>query len=152
MFEAIHSEEATAPPDAVWELWADPDRWPQWNDQIESGELEGDFAVGETVRVKLRRGGKMRFEIIALEPERLFIDEARFPGARFGHEHRLEPRPGGCEITHRLYVSGFASGVWSLMMGRKRMRESVAGFAAREREIAEAKATPRASGKRKRRR
>lgn len=92
----------------------------------------------------------MQFEIKQLEPGRLFVDESRFPGARFGHEHRLEPTPGGCEITHRLYVSGFASGLWSLMIGRKRMRESVSEFTAREREIAEAGPAPTQKRKRKR--
>ncbi len=81
----------------------------------------------------------MRFEIVALEPGALLIDEARFPGARLGHEHRLEPSPAGCTITHRVYVSGVASGLWSLMLGRKRLRASVGEFAAREREIVEAR-------------
>jgi hypothetical protein len=79
----------------------------------------------------------MQFVIVALEPQRLLRDEARFPGARFGHEHRLEPLADGCEITHRLYVEGFASGLWALMLGRKRMRESVVAFCERERELAE---------------
>ena len=121
----------------MWALWEDPARWPDWNEQLEHGELEGEFATGERIRVKFRRGGRMQFEIVALEPQRLFIDEARFPGARFGHEHRLEPLGEGCEITHRLYVDGFASGLWALMLGRKRMRESVVAFCERERELAE---------------
>lgn len=137
MFEAAHSESTTASAAEVWALWEDPERWPEWNSQLDSAELEGSFAVGEKVRVKLRRGGRQQFEITALEPERRFVDESRFPGARFGHEHRLEPTAEGCEITHRLYVSGFASGLWALMLGRKRLRESVAGFAAAERELVE---------------
>ena len=137
MFEAAHSERTAAPPSAVWALWEDPARWPEWNEQLESGELEGEFAVGERIRVKFRRGGRMQFEIVTLEPERLFVDEARLPGARLGHEHRLEPSKGGCEISHRLYVRGFASGFWALLLGRKRLRESVVAFCEREREIAE---------------
>jgi uncharacterized protein YndB with AHSA1/START domain len=138
VFEASHSEPTTASPAAVWALWKDPRRWPEWNEQLESGELEDGFAVGGRVRVKFRRGGRMQLQIVALEPERLFLDETRFPGARFGHEHRLEPRAGGGSlISHRLYVTGFASGMWALMLGRKRMRESVVRFCEREREIAE---------------
>ena len=137
MFEAAHSERTTAPPSAVWALWEDPARGPEWNEQLESGELEGEFAPGERIRVKFRRGGRMQFEIVTLEPERLFCDEARLPGARLGHEHRLEANGAGCEITHRLYVRGFMSGFWALLLGRKRMRESVVAFCGREREIAE---------------
>jgi uncharacterized protein YndB with AHSA1/START domain len=138
VFEAMHSERTRAPAAAVWALWEDPARWPEWNEQLESGELEGEFAAGERIRVKFRRGGRMQFEIVALERERLFRDEAGLPGARLGHEHRLEPLDGdGCQITHRVYVTGFASGFWALLLGRKRMRESVVAFCERERELAE---------------
>jgi Polyketide cyclase / dehydrase and lipid transport len=120
---------------AVWALWADPGRWPEWNEQIASAELDGELRVGTRARVKFRRGGTVRFEVTALEPERLFVDEAGFPGARLGHEHRIEPAGSAVDVTHRLYVEGPLSGFWALMLGRKRMRESVAGFVAREREL-----------------
>jgi hypothetical protein len=87
--------------------------------------------------------------VIELEPERLLRDEARFPGARLGHEHRLAPGRSSVEITHRIYLTGPLSGFWALMMGRKRMRESVARFVERERQLTEPKAKP--PGKKRRR-
>lgn len=137
MFEAVHSDRARAEAADVWALWADPGRWPDWNEQIESATLDGELAPGATASVKFRRGGTVKFEIVTLEPERLFIDEARFPGARVGHEHRLKPGTSSVEITHRLYVSGPLAGFWALMLGRKRMRESVVRFVERERELTE---------------
>ena len=74
---------------------------------------------------------------MAFRPERLFIDEARLPGCRFGHEHRIEPADGGCEITHRLYLEGPTSGLFARLFGRGRMEKSVVEFAERERELAE---------------
>ena len=137
MFEASHSERSSAPPAAIWALWADASRWPEWNEQLEAGELDGEFAVGTEATVKFKRGGKMRFTITALEPERLFVDEAKLPGCRFGHEHRVEPAGSGSEITHRLYLTGATSGLFSRLFGRKRMEQSVVGFVERERELAE---------------
>lgn len=148
MFEAVHTERTSAEPAAIWALWADPARWSEWNEQIERAELDGELRVGATARIKFKRGGTVKFEVTAVEPERLFVDEARFPGARLGHEHRLSPAAGGCEVTHRLYVEGPLAALWSLMLGRKRMRESVARFTERERELAE----PPAQGKHRRRR
>ena len=121
----------------MWALWSDPQRWADWHPQIESAELEGDFAVGTTARVKLRRGGRTRLKIVELEPERLLIDETRFPGARLGHEHRLEPAGDGVEITHRLYVKGPFSGLFAMLLGRGRMRDLVVKFVERERELVE---------------
>lgn len=137
MFETSHSERSSASPAAVWELWQDPERWPEWNEQLESGDLHGELAVGTNATVKFKRGGKMRFTVVELEPGRLFVDEARLPGCRFGHEHRVEPAGAGCEITHRLYLEGLTSNLFSRLFGRKRMEESVPGFIARERELAE---------------
>jgi uncharacterized protein YndB with AHSA1/START domain len=137
IWEASHTERSSASPAAVWALWSDPERWPDWHPQIESGELEGDFEVGTTARVKLRRGGRTRLKIVELEPERLLIDETRFPGARLGHEHRLDPAGDGVEITHRLYVKGLASGLFAMLLGRGRMRELVVSFVENERKLVE---------------
>jgi len=148
MFEATHSERSTAELAAIWELWADPARWPDWNEQLERVEFDGELRVGAEVRLKLRRGGTVRFAVSELEPERVFADEARFPGARLGHEHRLAPGKSSVEITHRVYLEGPLSGFWALMMGRKRLRESVVRFVERERELTEPKAGSR-GGKRR---
>jgi hypothetical protein len=137
IWEATHTDSSSAAPAEVWALWSDPERWPEWNEQVESVELEGEFDVGEKLRVKLRRGGRMQFEIVALEPERRFADEARLPGARLGHEHRVKAKGKGSEITHRIYVRGPFSGLFTLLLGRKRMSESVVRFVERERELAE---------------
>ncbi len=143
MFEAVHSDRARAEAADVWALWADPQRWSDWNDQIERVEVEGELAPGASARVKFRRGGTVKFEVTAFEPPRLFVDEARFPGARLGHEHRLSPGESSVEITHRLYIEGPLSGFWASMLGRKRMRESVVRFVERERELTEPKARTR---------
>jgi Polyketide cyclase / dehydrase and lipid transport len=137
VFEAVHTERSSASPAAVWALWADASRWPEWNEQLESGELDGELAVGTGATVKFKRGGKMRFTVTAVEPERLFVDEAKLPGCRLGHEHRVEPAGSGSEITHRLYVTGFASGLFSRLIGRKRMEKNVEAFIERERELVE---------------
>ena len=137
MFEAVHSERSSAAPPAVWALWADASRWPEWNEELESGELHGELAVGTEASVKFKRGGRMRFTVSAVEPERLFIDEAKLPGCRFGHEHRIEPAGAGSEITHRLYLKGPTSGLFSRLFGRKKLGRSVVSFVTRERELAE---------------
>jgi uncharacterized protein YndB with AHSA1/START domain len=152
VFEAGETERVKAEPEAVWALWSDPRRWREWNEQIERAELDGELRVGAEARIKFRRGGTVRFTVIELEPGRVLVDEARFPGARLGHEHRLEPQPGGVEITHRLYVIGPLAGFWALMLGRKRMRESVTRFIARERELTGSQRVPPAGRRRKRRR
>jgi hypothetical protein len=149
MFEAAHSERSSATAADIWALWSDPARWPDWNEQIERAEVDGELRVGTELRIKFRRGGTVRFTVTELEPERRFVDEARFPGARLRHEHRLSQGRSSVEIDHRIYLEGPLSGFWALMMGRKRMRESVVRFVERERELTEPRARSRGGGKRR---
>lgn len=99
--------------------------------------------MGAGLRLKYHRGGTARFEVVALEPERLLAHEARFPGARLAYEHRLAPGRRGVEVTHRVRVSGRLAGFWAAMLGRKRLGESVARFARRDRELTEPGAVAR---------
>jgi hypothetical protein len=150
LFEAAHTERTKSSPEDVWAQWADAARWPDWNKQIESAELHGDLEVGTEASVEFKRGGRMRFRVVTLEPGRLFVDEAKLPGCRFGHEHRVERTPGGCEITHRLYLEGPASILFASMFGRKRLRRSVTTYAEREAELT--KPAPEAKRAKRRRR
>jgi hypothetical protein len=40
--------ETTAAPDALWRHWSDMATWPQWNEGIDTIDVEGPFAVGTT--------------------------------------------------------------------------------------------------------
>jgi uncharacterized protein YndB with AHSA1/START domain len=132
VFEAVASGRISAPAEAIWALWADPERWPDWDRQVQRAEVGGELRPGAEVKTKMRGGGTVRHTITELEPGRSLAYEARFPGARSGHELRLKPGRRSVEVTHRRYVAGPLAGFWSLMLGRKKMRESVEGYLERE--------------------
>ena len=135
MFEATHSERSGIPASAVWARWAKPARWPEWDARYANAELvgEGEFGEGSEIRVKMRKGGSTRQLVVALEPGKRLVTEYALPGARVGHEHLVESRGPGSEVTHRLYVDGPLSGLWAVMLSRKRLRETVATFSDAER-------------------
>ena len=128
MFEASHTARTGAPASAVWARWAKPERWPEWDARYQEAALitQGDLREGSEVRVKMRKGGSTRQRVVALEPGTRLVTEYALPGARVGHEHVVEPRGPGSEVTHRLYVDGPLSGLWAVMLGRKRLQETVA--------------------------
>ena len=113
----------------MWARWANLDRWPDWDPRVTGAVADGELAEGTELRVRLRKGGTTRQRVTAIEPGRRLVTEYRLPGARVGHERLVEPRGPGSRVTHRLYVEGPLSGFWALMLGRGRMRETVAGFA-----------------------
>ena len=128
MFEAEHSEGSGASAERIWAIWIDPRQWAEWDQRVERAEADGHLEPGSEVRVKLRKGGTTKHQVVALDPGRRLVTEYRLPGARAGHERTVSPGSGGVEVTHRLYVEGPLSGFWALMLGRNRMRETVAGF------------------------
>ena len=102
-----------------------------------TASVEGELEVDATVRVKMKKGGTQLQRVAELEAERLLATEWHFPGARILHEHRLEPGDAGAQITHTISISGPLWVLWALMLGRGRLRKSVAEFIARERELVE---------------
>jgi hypothetical protein len=82
----------------------------------------------------------MRFSITTLEPGTRFIDETSFPGARMGHEHRVEPLGDGAAIYHRLYIDGALERLYVALLGRQ-MRSSVKTFGPRAADLAARSAT-----------
>jgi len=67
LFEATHSERTSAPSDAVWAQWVNPDRWPDWDGRAamleeavavirdlwrgEVTSFQGDFYTVENARI-----------------------------------------------------------------------------------------------------
>ena len=46
MWSTEHSVETKAAPEAVWRVWSDVERWPEWNADLERADLSGPFAAG----------------------------------------------------------------------------------------------------------
>jgi hypothetical protein len=128
VFETVHTAKTTSPASSVWAKWAKPARWSEWDARVQGAETDGELTEGAQVKVKLRKGGTVRQRVAELEPGRRLVTEYAIPGARVGHEHVVEQRGPSAEITHRLYVEGPLSGMWALMLGRKKMRDAAAGF------------------------
>lgn len=96
-----------APPEQVWDVLVDVDRWHEWNPFADA--LTGELRVGNKVAVHMRNGpgGRamtIRPEITVVEPDR----ELRWVGGllhpkvmRGEHHFLLEPHGvGGCHLEH----------------------------------------------------
>ena len=104
--------------EALWtKAYADASAWPRWNGALASAELEGPFEVGSRARVRFRTGLRLRFTLVEVEPERVFTDEGRLPGARMGHRHEIEPTADGVRLTNTLYLDGPLARLWALVVG-----------------------------------
>ena len=104
--------------EALWsKAYADARVWPRWNTALASAEPEGPFEVGSRTRVRFRTGLRLSFTLVEVEPERVFTDEGRLPGARMGHRHAIEPTDDGVRLTNTLYLDGPLARLWALVVG-----------------------------------
>jgi hypothetical protein len=67
--------------------------------------------------------------------------ESRLPGARLGHETRIEPSGAGVEIANRAYIRGPLARLYALMMGRS-LNKRLPDLAERQRLLAERGSKP----------
>jgi uncharacterized protein YndB with AHSA1/START domain len=108
------SIDVAAPPERVWEVLVDVERWPEWTESVrEVRRLEpGPLAVGSRVEVSQPRIPTGTYTVTALEPGRAFTWEQRQPGSTVSAHHECAPLPdGGTRVELRVVMSGAVGGV-----------------------------------------
>ncbi len=107
----------------VWSrAYADASAWPAWNDALAASSLDEPFHVGSRARVRFRTGLRLRFTLVEVDPERVFTDESRLPGARMGHRHELEPTADGVRLVNTIYIRGPLTRLWAPILGPQAKR------------------------------
>ena len=94
-----------APPTVVWDVLADVDAWPRWNDTVKTATLGGPVARGTKFRWK---AGPTTITSTLEEverPERLGWT-GRALGLSAVHMWRLQPRDGGTHVTTEESMQG----------------------------------------------
>lgn len=112
--ELATTVEIAAPPERVWEVLVDVERWPEWTESVTSAELldPGPLAVGSRVELAQPRIPKGTYTVIALEPGRSFTWEQRQPGSTVIAHHECHPLPdGGTRVELSVTMTGALGGL-----------------------------------------
>lgn len=125
-----------APPEAVWPLLEDVERWPTWTASMREVTLldPGPLAVGSRVRVRQPRLPATVWTVQELREGRSFAWGSSSPGMRTVGDHRVEPHPQGSLVTLTLRLTGPAAPVSALLFGslvRRYVRMEGAGLTQR---------------------
>jgi hypothetical protein len=109
-FEYEHSVEGPGSVDAVWELWSDVSRWPEWDPSLESVTFDGPFAVGATGTLVIKGQGAIDFVLTEIEERTRFVDETSVPGALIRFGHLVEQLPEGLlRVSYDVVIEGSAA-------------------------------------------
>ena len=107
------SIDVAAPPERVWEVLVDVERWPEWTDSVTGVRSldSGPLAVGSRVEVSQPRIPTGTYTVTALEPGRAFTWEQRQPGSRVSAHHECVPLPdGGTRVELSVVMGGAVGG------------------------------------------
>ena len=100
--------EIQAPPDRVWSVMRDVERWPEWTPSISRvTRLEGGpFDVGSRMRIRQPKLLPAVWRVTDLEEGRGFTWVTRSAGVRVKARHYVEPTAQGTRATLSLDFSG----------------------------------------------
>jgi len=91
--------EVDAPPEVVFAVLSEVERWPEWTPTVTRVEHLGGAAVplapGARLRIVQPKVPPAEWTVTALEPGRGFTLLSRSPGATVEANHWAEPLPGG---------------------------------------------------------
>ena len=102
------SVQIDAPPEQVWVVMSDVERWHEWTPTITSVRRTntGPFRIGARARVHQPKLLPADWVVTSLEEGRSFDWESRAPGVRVLGRHRVDPVPGGTRVTLSIQYSG----------------------------------------------
>jgi uncharacterized membrane protein len=97
-----------APPEAVWDLFVDPERWPEMTESITSVRRvdSGPLRMGSEAIIKQPRLPQVRWRVTELEPGRSFTWEYASPGVTSVGGHTVEADGQGSVVTLALRIHG----------------------------------------------
>lgn len=136
--------EIEAPPEVVWKVMIDVEKWPEWTASMRKIELMGDapFGKGSSARVAPRMAPRGVWTVTEFEENRSFTWEAKSANSVALAEHVIEPVDGGSRVT----LSATVSGSWILKVAapvlaivvRRGVRQEAEGLKRRSEEMAKA--------------
>lgn len=112
----VFSIDVEAPPNEVWDVLSDVERWPDWTPSVEEATRldHGPFAVGSRTRIVQPRLRPAVWEVTRLEEGRRFTWMSRGPGVMTEADHVIEAHGAGSRVTLSVQFAGMLGG----MIGR----------------------------------
>jgi len=103
-----------APPERVWDVMRDVERWPEWTPTVTSVRLldRGPLAEGSRAAIRQPKLPPAKWRVTGLDDaDRSFTWVSRSPGASVIAHHRVEPAGSGSRATLSLHYAGPLGGL-----------------------------------------
>jgi uncharacterized membrane protein len=142
----MHTEvtvDIDAPPQQVWDVIEDVERWPEWTASINHVDklYEGPLSVGARARIAQPKVPLAVWTVTRLDRGRFFEWETSSPAIHSVAGHRVEPHGDGSRVTLTIEQTGlFASllGFWIKRISEKYVGMEASGLKTRSEALAKA--------------
>ena len=138
------SIDIAAPPERVWTVMSDIDRWPEWTESVDTAQRgePGPLVVGSTATIKQPKLASSKWVVTEADPATGFVWQSKSFGVTTTGGHHIEAlADGGTRARLTLAMSGPLAPVVQLI-GKKLipryMGFEAAGLKARSESPAEA--------------
>jgi uncharacterized protein YndB with AHSA1/START domain len=113
---AVHIE---APPEKVFAVLCDVERWPEWTPTMISVRRldSGPFAIGSSAQVRQPKLRPNVWRVTELQDGRNFTWTTHSPGLRMTAGHLIEPKGEGSRVELTFELSGLIAPVVSRLYG-----------------------------------
>jgi len=110
-----------APPDNIWAVMIDVERWSEWTPSVTRLEKldAGELHVGQRVRIEQPKLPKMTWEVTEVDPGRSFSWSTSRPGVTTVGTHEVAVDGSGSEIRLTIEYRGLLAPVVHLLAGRR---------------------------------
>ncbi len=116
LLEFVRTFDIDAPPEGVWAVMSDGERWPEWTASVTSVRRldEGPLRVGSRAVIRQPRFPPAVWTVTTLEPGRRFVWRSGLSGMWVYGDHAVAPLGTGSRATLRLFYDGLLA----RLMGR----------------------------------
>lgn len=116
--------EIASPPGAVWAVYADVERWPEWSGAVKSVKALDDnsLAVGNRFRIDQPRIGALTWEITEVDPGVSWTWVHHSPGGSTEAWHELTETASGTVARAGIIHHGLFGNMSGLLLGRATRR------------------------------
>jgi len=112
-----HTITIAAPPERVWAVLVDVERWPERIPTVDAVERldEGPLAVGSRTRLRQPRLSPAVWTVTEMAEGSSYVWESRSSGVTVVAGHVVEPHPDGSRLTLAVTASGLMAWIGWLM-------------------------------------
>ncbi len=118
--------ETTATPEAIWAAWSEVSRWHEWDSELLSAVLDGDFRLGATGRLTPKSGPTSTFVISQMNQGESYTFTTQLPLCRLHVRRFLAWRESSGSLhdrtlcfTHEVSFEGLSAVVFERLLGKR---------------------------------